>query len=268
MSDAPPTCSATTKKGAACPIEARPSGLCHVHDPQVQCGYVAPQGRRCQIATGGGRCAKHQDQSSLPKQAPASKSASAPSRPKKDGDEPARVMPAGTLLAATDGAALPTNPGPCAWGYVLADAEENVTHTASGYLGWGTNNIGELAAIQKVLAATEGPITIRSDSQYAINCLTKWAPGWRRNGWRTGKKSGGKPVANRELIEDILAHMDGRNVDLVWVRGHNTDRLNHAADRAANDAATRQIGHGDVDPEPDSTPCPDGGHHVTADAGL
>ncbi|MEU4472375.1 hypothetical protein [Micromonospora sp. NPDC023888] len=54
-------CSAVTTKGEPCMIDPRPSGLCHVHDPAVQCGAINRKGRRCTIATGGGRCKRHQD---------------------------------------------------------------------------------------------------------------------------------------------------------------------------------------------------------------
>jgi hypothetical protein len=53
-------CAATTNKGRRCPIAARPSGLCHVHDPAVQCGGIKKNGQRCGNATGGGRCKMHQ----------------------------------------------------------------------------------------------------------------------------------------------------------------------------------------------------------------
>ncbi|TWH15963.1 ribonuclease H family protein [Prauserella rugosa] len=52
-------CAATTKAGKPCPIDPRPSGWCHVHDPAVQCGAVTAKGRPCTVATGGGRCAQH-----------------------------------------------------------------------------------------------------------------------------------------------------------------------------------------------------------------
>ncbi len=53
-------CRMTTRTGQPCPIAARPSGLCHVHDPAVQCGAVKKNGQRCTNATGGGPCAAHQ----------------------------------------------------------------------------------------------------------------------------------------------------------------------------------------------------------------
>jgi hypothetical protein len=54
-------CSATTKAGGPCPVDARPSGLCHVHDPAVQCGAWTKAGRPCEVPTGGGRCKTHAD---------------------------------------------------------------------------------------------------------------------------------------------------------------------------------------------------------------
>jgi len=55
-----PRCRATTKVGKPCPITARPSGFCHVHDPAVLCGAPTRRGTPCGIATGGGRCQAHE----------------------------------------------------------------------------------------------------------------------------------------------------------------------------------------------------------------
>lgn len=166
-------------------------------------------------------------------------------------------------LAATDGATLPTNPGPSGWAYVLAGPDGQVAQTVSAPMGWGTNNQAELTAIREVLKATEGPITIRSDSEYAINCLTKWLDGWRRRGWKNSKK---QPVMNRELIDETARLMEGRDVQLTWVRAHQVggDSLNAAADEAANTAA-RDCAAESVD---ETVPCPDCGSSVTGDAGL
>lgn len=51
-------CSTRTKAGKPCPISPRPSGLCHVHDPAVQCQAPTSRGP-CSKPTGGGRCAAH-----------------------------------------------------------------------------------------------------------------------------------------------------------------------------------------------------------------
>src|SRR5262249_46723320 len=54
-------CATTTKTGYPCPNNAaNRSGLCHIHDPALQCGaLVGPGSRKCAVATGGGRCRDH-----------------------------------------------------------------------------------------------------------------------------------------------------------------------------------------------------------------
>lgn len=61
-------CTAITKAGHRCPTgTARPSGLCHVHDPDLQCGRPTRRGR-CGVATDGGPCKTHRDQDPDPGQ--------------------------------------------------------------------------------------------------------------------------------------------------------------------------------------------------------
>ncbi|GGS31325.1 hypothetical protein Snoj_35470 [Streptomyces nojiriensis] len=55
-------CRARTKQGGRCQIEARPSGLCHTHDPVVRCRVLNAKGKPCTIATGGGPCDRHRGQ--------------------------------------------------------------------------------------------------------------------------------------------------------------------------------------------------------------
>ncbi|WP_392900737.1 hypothetical protein [Streptomyces sp. LN699] len=53
-------CHAATKKGGQCQIDARPSGLCHTHDPEVRCRVRNAKGKPCVIPSGGGPCDRHQ----------------------------------------------------------------------------------------------------------------------------------------------------------------------------------------------------------------
>ena len=76
---------------------------------------------------------------------------------------------------------------------------------------------------------------ILCDSQYVINSVTKWMPGWKRKGWR---KSDGKPVMNVELLKEIDQALVGRKYKFEWVRGHAGHDLNEAADDRARAAAT------------------------------
>ena len=136
-----------------------------------------------------------------------------------------------TLIAAADGSAL-GNPGPAGWAWYI-----DPDHWASG--GWphGTNNMGELTAVLDLLRQTAGlddDLLIYCDSQYVINSLTKWLPGWKRKNWRKGD---GKPVLNVEIMKALDEALQGRRVRFEWVKGHSGHPLNEEADRLANGAA-------------------------------
>lgn len=138
-----------------------------------------------------------------------------------------------TITAAADGSAL-GNPGPAGWAWVIDEHQWR-----SG--GWprATNNQGELMAVLDLLQSTahlpSEPLRVLCDSQYVINSVTKWMPGWKRKGWR---KSDGKPVLNRELLERLDRELSGRDVSFEWVKGHAGHPLNEAADDRARAAAT------------------------------
>lgn len=159
-----------------------------------------------------------------------------------------------SIIAACDGASK-GNPGPAAWAWVVADAEGRPQRWEAGPLGTATNNVAELTALQELLKSTDPavPVEVRMDSQYAMNAVTKWLPGWKRNGWKT---SAGKPVANRELVVGIDALLGGRSVTFRYVPAHqvNGDPLNALADQAASEAAVSQqaagSAHGSAVPVP------------------
>ncbi|AZM57229.1 ribonuclease HI [Streptomyces sp. WAC 01529] len=144
------------------------------------------------------------------------------------------------IIAACDGAAK-KNPGPAAWAWVVADAEERPLRWEAGPLGHSTNNVAELTALAELLEATDPavPLEVRMDSQYAMNAVTKWIASWKRNGWLTAAK---KPVANKELVVRIDALLQGRAVTFRHVAAHRVDgdHLNAIADVAASDVATSQ----------------------------
>ncbi|GAA1749076.1 RNase H family protein [Kocuria aegyptia] len=138
-----------------------------------------------------------------------------------------------TITAAADGSAL-GNPGPAGWAWYIDDD----TWRAGGW-PHGTNNMGELKAVLDLLESTahrpDEPLRVLCDSQYVINSITKWMPGWKKKGW---KKRDGKPVLNVELMKALDAAMAGRNVQFEWVKGHAGHELNEAADARARAVAT------------------------------
>lgn len=94
-------------------------------------------------------------------------------------------------------------------------------------------------AVAELLAATahraDEELRILCDSQYVINSVTKWMPGWKKKGW---KKRDGKPVLNVDILSVIDRLMQGRNVRFEWIKGHAGHEMNEAADERARAAAT------------------------------
>lgn len=139
-----------------------------------------------------------------------------------------------TITAAVDGSSL-GNPGPAGWAWVVSED----CWDAGGWPS-GTNNLGELNAVLELLKATaqaglaHEELHILADSQYAINVISKWSPGWKKRGWVKADK---KPIKNLELIQEIDRAMQGRIVTFEWVKGHAGHPLNERADDAARSCA-------------------------------
>ena len=136
-----------------------------------------------------------------------------------------------TITAAADGSSL-GNPGPAGWAWYV----DEDTWDAGGWPK-GTNNLGELTAILRLLQATAQTgeeLHILADSQYAINVVSKWRLGWKKRGWTKADK---KPIKNLELIQEIDRAMEGRRVTFEWVKGHAGHRMNERADDLARACA-------------------------------
>ena len=136
-----------------------------------------------------------------------------------------------TITAAADGSSL-GNPGPAGWAWYV----DEDTWDAGGWPK-GTNNLGELTAILRLLEATAQTgeeLHILADSQYAINVVSKWRLGWKKRGWTKADK---KPIKNLELIQEIDRAMEGRRVTFEWVKGHAGHRMNERADDLARGCA-------------------------------
>ena len=141
----------------------------------------------------------------------------------------------------TDGACS-GNPGPGGWAYAVPGGV-----WASGSEPRTTNQRMELQAVLEAVRGLQGELEIVTDSTYVANCFRdKWYLGWRKRGWRN---SAGKPVANTDLWEPLIAAFEaGRFGVPRWVKGHAGDPMNDLVDRLAVEACQRQSGaSGDAD---------------------
>lgn len=105
-----------------------------------------------------------------------------------------------------------------------------------------TNQRAELSAIHRAVVILDAngyhgeDIKIYTDSEYSINCLTKWISGWISRGWKT---AAGGDVLHRDLIQgtsNMLSKFKSHR--FVHVRAHtgNEDDLsknNDIVDRMA-----------------------------------
>lgn len=111
-----------------------------------------------------------------------------------------------------------------------------------------TNQRAELTAVQRALeiAPRYRDVTIFTDSKYAIDCVTNWFTNWEKNGWLTATK---KPVENKDLIQEIRSHIVyrdkfGKKTLFNWVKGHNNNPGNTAADKLALNGARANFAGG------------------------
>lgn len=105
-----------------------------------------------------------------------------------------------------------------------------------------TNQRAEMAAIHSATLILEEngfhdeDIVMYTDSDYSINCLTKWINGWVSRGWKT---SMGGDVLHRDLIEDTSKRLAKfKSYRFVHVRSHtgaedDLSRNNDIVDRMA-----------------------------------
>lgn len=132
------------------------------------------------------------------------------------------------IIYYTDGSAVP-NPGPGGFA-VIKDMQPHILGSEEG----DTTNIrmegrAIIAALQDAAGA---PCEIRTDSEFWINVITKWAPGWEAKGW---KKKGGE-IKNLDLVQEAYPLYQQSQATLTWVRGHVGHEGNELADTWANKA--------------------------------
>jgi ribonuclease HI len=123
----------------------------------------------------------------------------------------------------TDGSCMP-NPGKGGWAFIILphDKCKHEWHISGGE-NKTTNNRMELTAVIEALQFTPNKVKykIYSDSMYVINC----AKGiWAR------KK-------NTDLWKNYEKISSGKNIEWVWVRGHNGDKYNEIVDFLAKKEA-------------------------------
>lgn len=148
----------------------------------------------------------------------------------------------GRQVIYTDGASKNNNKSYAKAGYGIyfgPNHKDNVSKPLPGPRQ--TNQRAELIAVLEaceiIMRRNDGKgYEIRTDSQYTINCVTKWYLKWRLNDWKTSNNT---DVENKDLIRPTIAFLEklGSRVKITKVKGHSGDPGNDAADFLATNGA-------------------------------
>lgn len=132
----------------------------------------------------------------------------------------------------TDGSCSP-NPGPGGFAVI-----KNMQPLFVGHELNSTNIRMEGKALIAALTDADGQESeIYTDSEFWINVITKWAPGWEVKGWT---KKGGE-IKNLDIVKQAYELYQGSSAILMWVRGHEGDPGNELADEWANRARQQRL---------------------------
>ena len=128
------------------------------------------------------------------------------------------------------------NPGPGGWAALLIS--ENDEYELSGGARHTTNNRMEMIAAIKGLEACQEPtkVFLYTDSKYLRDGITGYIKTWRKNGWRTAKRT---PVKNVELWQRLDELVQSQEVQWRWVKGHSGNPWNDRVDSLAREQARR-----------------------------
>jgi ribonuclease HI len=132
------------------------------------------------------------------------------------------------LIYHTDGSCSP-NPGPGGFAVI-----QNKKPVVLGSDKDSTNIRMEGRALIAAIKHSSGQeCEIHTDSEFWINVITKWAPGWESKGW---KKSSKGEIQNLDLVKELFELHKNSKAKLVWVKAHNGQDDNELADEWANKA--------------------------------
>lgn len=152
----------------------------------------------------------------------------------------------------TDGACS-GNPGRGGYGVVILEGGQR--RELSGGFRLTTNNRMELLAAIVGLGALSdmnARVTLYSDSRYVVDMFNGgYARQWRSAGWKRNR--GKEPVKNPDLWQDLLDIASRHEVEMVWVRGHASNRENARCDEMAVEARLKDdlpADEGYVNPAP------------------
>lgn len=114
------------------------------------------------------------------------------------------------------------------YGCVIVAEDNRIIYTFADWFDEITNNQGELFGfikgytefLKRYKSKEKYQIEVISDSQYLINGINKYLPGWKKKRWRN---STGDEVKNKNMwliIDKLLVCEPNIELTFTWQRGH------------------------------------------------
>ncbi|XP_051167907.1 ribonuclease H1-like [Leptopilina boulardi] len=147
----------------------------------------------------------------------------------------------GFVNVYTDGACSQNGKRKARAGIGVWFSDDHPLNVSRAVVGRQTNNMAEIQAV--TIAARQAQkagikkLKINTDSQFLINCKTKWMKSWKAKGWKTAD---GRPVINKEELLEMEAAIAPLQVSWNHVRGHRGIYGNEMADKLAREGANNK----------------------------
>lgn len=148
------------------------------------------------------------------------------------------------LVIYTDGSCERNGQKKSKAGYGVYFGEDDERNSSGKVEGAQTNIRAEMtAAIMAMRAVLEHVederIVIATDSEFVVKGMTQWMEKWKENDW---KKSDDSPPKNLELWKELdklsrKIKKKSQKIEWRWVKGHDGNPGNEAADKLARDGA-------------------------------
>ena len=144
-----------------------------------------------------------------------------------------------TLYIYTDGSCINNGKKNARGGIGVHYSDPSIKDISIKFEGQSTNNKMELLAIYigiiNIININQRyqHIIIYTDSNYSINCLTKFVKGWIKNNWLTSTR---EPVKNKELVEKIyLILQKYKHITFQHINSHTGKNDIHSKGNARAD---------------------------------
>lgn len=131
-----------------------------------------------------------------------------------------------SIIVYTDGACINNGKSNAKAGYGVffgdMDSRNRSIPITTGKI---TNQVAELMAIIEAIEIIINDnnnlsIIIKTDSRYCIDCVTKWANKWAKNGW---KNASGKIIENYELVTKLYNYTKKYDITFEHIYSHKDE---------------------------------------------